>query len=337
MLDFLRDLIIEILGKNAADRLLSSVSLAETAPGGNSAAALPRGALATALCLLLLQKLLDEVPEAVRYMSLVAREGRKLVLDHGALRTVRADWTGSLPSGQSAFTRILEPLGYTCVGLYPLDALRMTGRAYAHQDDPPGIPQFFVSEIRPEAFSKATQGAAESVFGGSRDPLDDNAKGALAQLAREGAISYDTAKSLLPGLAACFDRHHPPPAVTDYEALLRDSAEFAWIATEGNRFNHATDRVSNVEALVGKLRALQFPMKEAVEVSATGLVRQIAIRAAQVERPFRGPEGQIVTRLVPGSFFEFISRGRLEQGDPDLRFDTSNAQGIFKMTAASKV
>ena len=336
MSEFLHAVIVEILGKAAADSVLSTVSLPETTSRGNSATTLSRGALATVLCLLLLQKLLNEVPEAARYVSFIARQGRKLVLDHGALRTVRADWLGSLPSGQTSFTRILEPLGYTCVGLYPLDALRMTGRAYAHQDDPPGIPQFFVSEIHPEQFSKVTQDAAQSVFEESRDPLDDHAKAALAHLAREGAISCEVAIRLLPCLAACFDRHHPQPALTDYDVLLAESVEFAWIATEGNRFNHATDRVSDVKALALELRAQQFPMKETIEVSATGLVRQTAIKAAQVERPFRGPEGQIAKRLVPGSFFEFISRGRLEHGGYDLRFDTSNAQGIFKMTAASR-
>jgi hypothetical protein len=43
-----------------------------------------------------------------------------------------------------------------------------------------------------------------------------------------------------------------------------------------------------------------------------------------------------VTLAVPGSFHEFISRDRHvdEAGVErlDLRFDSSNAQGIFKMT-----
>jgi hypothetical protein len=43
---------------------------------------------------------------------------------------------------------------------------------------------------------------------------------------------------------------------------------------------------------------------------------------------------------VPGSFYEFIQRERLRDlvtGVPrlDLAFDSGNAQGIFKMTAAA--
>lgn len=38
---------------------------------------------------------------------------------------------------------------------------------------------------------------------------------------------------------------------------------------------------------------------------------------------------------VPGSFFEFIERAPLPgETRLDLAFDTNNAQGIFKMTAA---
>jgi hypothetical protein len=42
-----------------------------------------------------------------------------------------------------------------------------------------------------------------------------------------------------------------------------------------------------------------------------------------------------VRRLVPGSFYEFITREPLPNGGLDLRFDSANAQGIFKMTATA--
>jgi hypothetical protein len=59
-----------------------------------------------------------------------------------------------------------------------------------------------------------------------------------------------------------------------------------------------------------------------------------------VTRDFIDAEGGVVQRTVPGSFYEFIQRARMY--DPaagtwrlDLAFDSSNAQGIFKMTAAA--
>ena len=55
----------------------------------------------------------------------------------------------------------------------------------------------------------------------------------------------------------------------------------------------------------------------------------------------RNADGELVTRDVPGSFYEFISRDylcddRTGEKKLDLRFDSSNAQGIFKMTAGNK-
>jgi hypothetical protein len=41
-----------------------------------------------------------------------------------------------------------------------------------------------------------------------------------------------------------------------------------------------------------------------------------------------------VTRAVPGSFHEFISRAEEAPGVLDLRFDSGNATAIFGMTTA---
>ena len=58
-----------------------------------------------------------------------------------------------------------------------------------------------------------------------------------------------------------------------------------------------------------------------------------------MRREFRTADGGIVTREVPGSFYEFITRKRsfdqdARRWETDLRFDAGNAQGIFKMTAS---
>ena len=122
--------------------------------------------------------------------------------------------------------------------------------------------------------------------------------------------------------------------------LLAESAEAAWIATEGCAFNHATDRVADVDAVACEQRALGRPIKDSVEVSRSGTVRQTAFKADPVARSFRGADGGMTTVLtVPGSFYEFISRDMVAAADGtrqlDLRFDSMNAEGIFKMTAAA--
>ncbi|HWU14106.1 MAG TPA: DUF1338 family protein, partial [Caulobacter sp.] len=132
-----------------------------------------------------------------------------------------------------------------------------------------------------------------------------------------------------------FERTHGAPRLEHYQALLAESAEAAWIATEGQAFNHATDRVADVEAVAEGQKALGRPVKDTVEISVSGRVRQTAFKAQPVERVFVTDAGE-TTLTVPGSFHEFISRDRFvdEAGVErlDLRFDSSNAQGIFKMT-----
>jgi hypothetical protein len=84
-------------------------------------------------------------------------------------------------------------------------------------------------------------------------------------------------------------------------------------------------------------RSLGRPMKERIEVSATGSVRQTAFKADPVRRTFRADDGSEVEMTVPGSFYEFITRDTVVGSDGrrhlDLRFDSGNAKGIFKMTA----
>jgi hypothetical protein len=300
---------------------------------------LTRAELAQALNMVLFEGILQRVPSGRAYTNDVAAQGGKVFLDHGALRTVRWFGIGELPPGEVALTRILKPLGYRQNGTYPLDRLNMTGRSYAHVDDPENISQFFVSELHPERFSSAFQQAVSRVLGSSRDPLTPEASALLHELERDGFLSLHQAVELLPVLAACFDRQHELPSVADYEALLSESAEMAWISTEGNVFNHATDRVPDVHATAEQQKSLGRAIKPSVEISGSGRVRQTAFRADSVVRALRTDDGGVEERSVPGSFYEFISRDRYVDVSGkevlDLNFDTGNAQGIFKMTANS--
>jgi len=216
----------------------------------------------------------------------------------------------------------------------------MTGRSYAQADAPEEIAQYFLSEFHPERFSATLQSTVTKVIGTSIDPLTPQALAWLNELERDGSLPGESAKALLSVLVGCFARQHARPHLADYEALLAESAEMAWITTEGNAFNHATDRVDDVYAVADAQRALGRPIKESVEVSKSGRVKQTAFRADPVQREFIAADGSTVTRTVPGSFYEFITRDlhpHVAAGQPgiDLGFDAGNATGIFKMTAAA--
>ncbi len=299
-----------------------------------------RAVLAQALNMLLFEDLLARVPAAQAYVDRCLASGATIFHDHGAVRTVDLANMGALPCGPETIVRILRPLGYELRGTYPLDRLRMTGRSYAQADFPEDIAQFFISELHVGRFPPETApgfaAAARDVTAGSRDPLTPLAASQLKRVAETGRLPVADAITLLPALVACFDRQHPIPTLADYEALLAHSAEMAWIATEGNAFNHVTDRVADVERLSAEQKALGQPMKEKVEVSGSGRVRQTAFHAARVARDFRLPDGTVAPLEVPGSFLEFIARDFIPgEAVLDLSFDPSNAQAIFKMTAAS--
>lgn len=326
----LQNLLERIAGPARTERLMRVLVvppavLAEPGPR------VSRAVLSQALNMLLFEDLLARVPMAEAYVADCLRDGKTVLHDHGAVRTVALSGMGSLPAGEEAIVRLLRPLGYTRNGVYPLERLKMTGRSYAQADYPEEIAQFFISELHPERFSPEFQAAVGRVTGTSVDPLTPAGDRWLAELEARGSLDVYGATELLPILVHCFTSQHQPPTIQDYEVLKVESAEMAWISTEGNAFNHATDRVADVEALTVEQKALGRPMKEVVETSRSGRVRQTAFLAAQVQREFHGG----ITRVVPGSFIEFITRLPEESGALDLSFDSANAQAIFKMTAGT--
>ncbi|MGH3694711.1 MAG: 2-oxoadipate dioxygenase/decarboxylase family protein [Pseudonocardiaceae bacterium] len=324
----MNELLTRLVGPHRSETLLTQVAVAPQLAGDEPAAS--RAAVAMALGLVLFEDLLARVPSGARYVA--GQRERQIVFDHGAVRTV--DWpeTGRLPSGAELFRRLLVPLGYQEVGVYPLERIHMTGLVFTHADLPEQLPQYFVSELHVERLDPQAQQAVTRTVADSVDPLDGQAPALLDELTGRGQLLVEDAARLIPMLASCFGRHHRDPLLDDYDILLRHSAEMAWIATEGNAFNHATDRVPDVESLAESLRP-GWPVKDTIERSRSGRVRQTALRADPVVRRFRTASGACVTREVPGSFFEFITRDVLPDGGLDLTFDAGNAQGIFRMTA----
>jgi len=317
-----------------ADRVLAAVDLRyirgqtpDVTPVAGSGERVGRAEVAFALHVVLFADLLDAVPSAAAYVA----DGRRVVLDHAAVRTVA--WPcGGLPPGREQVTRLLEPLGYERHATYPLTRLRMTGHAYAHLDRPEDVPQWFVSELHPDEFSAPFRRVVGDLLATSVDPLAAGDRDRLDRLAADGGLPVDDAAALVAALRRCFGRHHRLPVDRDLDLLAAESAEMAWIATEGTTANHCTDRVDDVTVAAEAERAAGRPIKDTIEVSASGRVRQTAHRAAPVVRTLTTVEGDPVERTVPGSFFELITRDRLPDGSLDLAFDAANATGIFAMT-----
>jgi hypothetical protein len=335
---YLEEMLTGIVGPDHAARALDRIAIPAAVDWSRADGRISAAMLAMTLNILLFSDLYDRVPTARRWIDARAEAGSAQWLDHGALRTIRfpGRGTGALPGGIDAFARILLPLGYEAAADYPLPRLGMTGRAFRHRDFPDVVPQFFVSELHVDRFDAAFADAADRVFGSSRDPLSPLSRALLDLLDQRGWLTRKQAGELLPAIVAAFSRTHDIPRLTDYDILHASSAEAAWIATEGNAFNHATSRVADVEALARQLQQQGYPVKDAVEHSTSGRVHQTAFRADPVSRRFRDDDGAIVARVVPGSFYEFITRDiDPATGRIDLAFDSGNATGIFAVTRAA--
>jgi len=331
-------LIRSLLGDRAADDILGTLHI-DRAFLIESAGDVSRGVFAMALNAVLFAELLSRVPTGAAYVADRRRQGERIVFDHAALRTVRlgAAPTGALAPDSGSFASMFEPLGYHLTGTHPLDKQRMTMRVYTHREFPECLPQFFVSELHVERFSREFQAAAARVFGTSGDPLTIAEHAALAEFADQGRCSMRLAVPAMREIVAAFGRPRDPPALADYRLLLAESAEGAWLATEGSALHHAADRVSDVAMTACAQRSLGRPVRTGIETSAAGTVRQTSFKADPVRRMFRADDGSQVEMTVPGSCYEFISRDVVTGPDGrtrlDLRFDNRAAQGVFKMTA----
>ncbi|MGA2188860.1 MAG: DUF1338 family protein [Steroidobacteraceae bacterium] len=335
----LSKLLRSLAGDTGADDILATLQIDRTFLV-ESAGAVSRAVFSMALNAILFHELLNRVPTGAAYVADRRRQRERIVFDHGALRTIRLGSrpTGALPAGAASFLRILEPLGYHVSGTYAFDARRMTGRGLTHREYPETLPQFFVSELHVERFSKEFQAAAERVFGASRDPLTISAHAALGEFAEHGRCEMKLAVPALKEIVGAFGRWHRTPALADYRVLLAESPEGAWIATEGSAFSHATERVSDVAMTACAQRSLGRPVRDTIETSASGSVRQTAFRPDPVKRSFRAEDGSDIEVTVAGSYYEFISRDVVPGSDGrrrmDLRFGNNATQGILKKTAA---
>ncbi len=274
----LAGLVATQLGESRASALVGGLvvhpSLLEESPHAS------RAVIAQAVAVVLFDDLLGRVPSAAAYAETRWAAGDRLPLDHAAVRTVTGVACGELRPGAEGVARVLRPLGYD------VPAAAGGGGAWRHLDLPADVPHYVVGELDVTRFSDGFTAAAARVVGSSRDPLTGLALVHLDRLAADGSLPRNAAESLLGELVACFARHHATPALADYETLLAESEEMAWIATEGTTWHHAA----------------------VVAADADGDPPP-TLPPALVERRFKVGERATETRTVPGSAFELVRRG----------------------------
>ena len=284
------------LGRERADQLLDMLEVS-TALSGDTGPGVSRGVLAQALNMVLFDDLLARAPSARAHVHDRLKNGEKVVHDHSVVATIASPHVGSLPIGREALGRVLVPLGFVESGSRRSWEGGVTEHTYLHADHPDDIAGFVVVEVHPHWFSRGFQAAAERVVQSSRDPLQA-ATAWLTALQSEGTVELADAIAILRALVACFDRQHATPSLDDYDLLRRESAEMAWIATEGNAVMQVAQRVA--ESNKRGPAVLRGDISEPVDL--------LLLEPAYVERPFRDSEGRMIGAPVPGPSLKLVRR-----------------------------
>src|ERR1700745_3351571 len=89
----------QVIGPERADRLFQVLTI----PQGilnETGDTISRAGIAQALNMLLFEDLLNRVPDAKAYADDCLREGRKVMHDHGAVRTVLLKGMSQIPAGE---------------------------------------------------------------------------------------------------------------------------------------------------------------------------------------------------------------------------------------------
>ena len=289
-------LLCALLGRQSTDQLFAMLEVStalsdETGPG------VSRGVLAQALNMVLFGDLLARAPSARAHVHDRLENGEKVVHDHSVVATIASPHVGGLPSGREALSRVLVPLGFVESGSRRSWEGGVTEHTYLHADHPDDIAGFVVIEVHPHWFSRGFEAAAERVVQSSRDPLQAQTAW-LAALQSEENVELADAVAILRALAACFDRQHATPSLDDYDLLGRESAEMAWIATEGNAVMQVAQRVAEPNNRGSAV--LRGDVSEPVDL--------LLLEPAYVERPFRDSEGRMIGAPVPGPSYKLVGR-----------------------------
>lgn len=289
-------LLCALVGRQRTDQLFDMLEVS-TVLTGETGPRVSRGVLAQALTMVLFGDLLARAPSARAHLRDRLKNGEKVVHDHSVVATIASPHAGSLPSGREALGRVLVPLGFVESGSRRSWEGGITEHTYLHAEHPDEIAGFVVVEVHPHWFSRGFQAAAERVVRSSRDPLAADTAWLAALSSRESVELVD-AVAILRALVACFDRQHATPSLDDYDLLMRESAEMAWIATEGNAVMQVAQRAAR-----SKTRG-----QAALSGDASEPVDQLVLEPASVERPFRDSEGRMIGAPVPGPSFKIVRR-----------------------------
>lgn len=266
----------------------------------------------------------EKIVNAMQHKGMIAQES-DIENDHVAFRTL-----GVPHLGLASFEKIFLHYGYTKMDSYFFAKKKLDAYWYAPPD--PKYPRIFISELRVQDLSEASQKIIYSFTQSiTSDPVD--------------ALDLDNAEQV----GAFF--HQPLwklPTAQVYESLASESEYAAWVIYNRYYLNHYTISVhalpvyNTLEKFNVFLEEIGVVLNTAggkIKVSPDGLLRQSSSVAKMIEATFACGTKQV----IPGSYVEFAERLALAEFQhlvsSELRrehrregFEAGNADKIFEST-----
>ncbi|QDT67854.1 hypothetical protein MalM25_07610 [Planctomycetes bacterium MalM25] len=247
-------------------------------------------------------------PQALRIKSAFEERGERVVNDHVAFRTLALE-----PIGLKALEPHLLGVGYTPYEPYDFAAKKLTAHGYLPPD--PELPRVFVSELRVNELSDASQAILKRLAG-----------------------QVDPARVSVPN-ALWSGRLWDPVTWDEYQTLQAESEYAAWVASIGIRPNHFTIGVNylekhhEVEDVLKVVESLGYQVNDSggrVKGSPEVLLEQGSTLADRMPIEFAGGD----THEVPTCYYEFAKRYPTESGELYPGFIAASADKIFESTDA---
>lgn len=247
-------------------------------------------------------------PQAERIKSAFEAKGERVVNDHVAFRTLALE-----PIGLKALEPHLLEVGYTPYEPYDFPAKKLTAHGYLPPE--PELPRVFVSELRVNELSEASQAI-------------------LKRLAKQ----IDPARVSVPKVLWS-GRLWEPVTWDEYQTLQAESEYAAWVASIGIRPNHFTigvnylEKHAEVEDVLQVVEGLGYEVNDSggrVKGSADVLLEQGSTLADRMPVEFAGGE----SHEVPTCYYEFAKRYPTDSGELYPGFIAASADKIFESTDA---
>lgn len=283
----------------------------------------------------------ERVPYAREYRALIEAEGGRVVHDHVAFRSFR-HFAGELDLGIGYVARILEPLGYQLKGAYEFPETHLYAQHYEHpEQESENLPKVFVSELLVDELPFATASLVRRALDSAADQLPSpSLEWVRLREDRRLAPRQGKWEAAIAGLSQ-FSTQRPwsPPALRAVREVNQESQYAAWTLLHGFAVNHFTAFINrqgvaslpDLPTTAAALRARGVPVRESLDGSPGGPLRQTATAAVEEEVPVLDDDGKPALLPWTYAYYELAERGRRE-GRLFQGFIAGQARHLFETT-----